>query len=148
MFRSIRLIAAIAAAATLAACSESSPTGVADDAAFAKGSGSTTTSSTASRIEIVLIRPANAVYRSAKGKAKFASKASERELQVEVENVPVGTDLTIALGGTVIGTAKADAFGKARLNLNSTLGQTVPMSVTGQSVTVTSAAGAVVSGSF
>lgn len=144
MIRTIRFVAATLAAVALAACSESSPTGVMADAALASGSSS----ASATRIEIALTRPADAVYRNAKGKAKYATKTGERELQVEVENVPAGTVLTIAVGGTSAGSATADAFGKARLNLNTTLGQTVPMVSAGTTVTVTSAAGPVVSGSF
>ncbi|MBY0488749.1 MAG: hypothetical protein K2R93_02795 [Gemmatimonadaceae bacterium] len=150
MFRSIRRItsiASVAAVATLAACADSSPTGLTNDAAFASGSG-TTSSSTATKIEIALTRPADGVYRNAKGKAKYATSANERELQIEVENVPAGTMLTFTVGGSAAGTATADAFGKARLNLNTKLGQTVPMVSTGTTVRVSSPAGVVVTGSF
>lgn len=151
MMRPDRFALVLVAVAALAACSESTPTSVATDAALARGSGNGTASggsaAATGRVEIVLTRPANAVYRSAKGKAKFTAKAGERELQVEVENVPVGTVLTI-LVGTSSYSATADALGKARLNMNSALGQSVPMAVTGAAVTVTSAAGTVVSGGF
>lgn len=145
MTRTIRTLAAFAAAATLAACSESGPTAIVSEPAFA--SGSSGGGSKKSITEIALTRPANAAYRSAKGKAKFAIKAGERELQVEVENIPAGTVLSIMVGSSSY-SATANALGKARLNVNSTRGQSVPMSVAGAAVTVTSAAGAVVSGSF
>jgi hypothetical protein len=149
-----RTLAAVAAVSLITACSDSSPVGLetSSDATLAKGSGSTvgsTTKSTASKVEIILSRPANAVFASAKGKAKFASKPSERELQIEVENIPAGTAVVFMLDGAAIGTATANTLREARLNLNSTLGQTVPMSVTGKSVTVmTAAGGAIVAGSF
>lgn len=150
MINSLRLLTAAIAVAALAACSDNSPVGVlatVDSAAQAKGSngggiGATTTT-------ITLSAPANAVFRSAKGKAKFAASTNERELQIEVENVPAGTVLNVAIGGVSLGSATADAFGKARISRNSKLGDAVPLSVAGQSVTVTTSAGAVVvSGSF
>lgn len=150
MKTSLRVLTALFAVASLAACSDSSPVGVSattDSAVQAKGSNGGGVS--AATTTIVLSAPANAVFRSAKGKAKFAATANERELQIEVENVPAGTILNVAVGGTSVGSMQADAFGKARLNRNSKLGDTVPMSVAGIAVSVTTATGAVVvSGSF
>ncbi|MCC6245889.1 MAG: hypothetical protein IT353_23860 [Gemmatimonadaceae bacterium] len=150
----LRVISVVATMTALTACSESSPTGVADDAAaLARGSsgGGATASGTAtrSRVEITLTRPANAVFATAKGKAKFSSKTGERELQIEAENIPAGTAVVFTVGGVAVGTGTANALREVRLNLNSTLGQTVPMSVAGQAVTVTTAAGGmIVAGSF
>lgn len=150
MKNSLRILAAVFAVATLAACSDNSPVGVVasiDSAAQAKGSNGGGTAAVTTTI--TLSAPANAAFRSAKGKAKFATKANERELQIEVENVPAGTTLNFSLGGVSLGSAQADAFGKARINRNSKLGDTVPMSVAGMAVSVTTAAGAVVvTGSF
>ena len=149
---SFRTLAAVAAATLLAACSETSPVGVdaSVDAALASGSGSGATStSTATKTEISLSRPANAVFASAKGKAKFATKTGERELQIEVENIPAGTAVVFLFDGATIGTGTATTLGAARLNLNSKLGQMVPMSVTGKSIAVmTAAGGAIVAGNF
>ena len=148
-----RVISVVATMVALTACSESSPTGVADDAAaLARGSsggGAGATSAARTRVEIALTRPANAVFATAKGKAKFSAKTGERELQIEAENIPAGTAVVFSVGGVAVGTGTANALREVRLNLNSTLGQTVPMSVTGQAVTVTTAAGGmIVAGSF
>ncbi len=146
---SIRAVVSIAAVAALAACSDSSPVAVTDpSASLARGSGGGG-AATATKQTITLSPSAGALFASAKGKAKFAAKPGERELQIEVENVPAGTSLIFTVGGVNVGTATADALRQARINLNSTLGNAVPLSVTGASVIVTTAAGgAVVSGSF
>ena len=149
-----RVISVVATMVALTACSESSPTGVANDAAAlargsSGGSSAGATSSTRTRVEIALTRPANAVFATAKGKAKFSAKTGERELQIEAENIPAGTAVVFSVGGVAVGTGTANALREVRLNLNSTLGQTVPMSMTGQAVTVTTAAGGmIVAGSF
>jgi predicted PilT family ATPase len=150
MKNSLRILTAVFAVATLAACSDNSPVGVIaniDSAAQAKGSNGGGVAATTTTI--TLSAPANAAFRSAKGKAKFSVSANEREIQVEVENVPAGTVLNFSVGGVSLGSATADAFGKARINRNSKLGDAVPMSVAGLAVSVTTAGGAtVVTGAF
>lgn len=144
--RTLRTLAAVGSLAALAACNESSPTGIVEtDAALSRGSSG---GSTANRVEIVLTRPAGAVFANAKGKAKFASKTGERELQIEVENIPAGTTLNFFVDGVQVGSATASALREANLNLNSQRGDAVPLTVTGKSVSVRTAAGVVVSGSF
>jgi hypothetical protein len=150
----LRTVAATASLFALAACSESSPVApLSDDAAFASGSGSSTSStsssSTRTRVEIALKAPAGAPFASAKGKARYSAKTGERELQIEAENIPVGTAVTFLYNGAPIGTGTADVLRQVRLNLNSTLGQTVPMVAAGGQVSVVTAAGAViVAGAF
>lgn len=154
MIRStLRFAFALTAAAALSACSDAAPTGaVVDSASFARGSsrgGDNAPSATRQRVEIALTAPSASVLPRANGKAKFSSKPGERELQIEVEDLPVGTAVVFRVGGTQVGTATATALGEARLSLNSTLGQSVPMSVAGQAVTVSTATGGlIVTGSF
>ena len=152
---SLRTVVATASLFVLAACSENSPVAPGtDDAAFAKGSSggsssATSTNSTRTRVEIALRAPAGAPFTSAKGKAKYAAKSSERELQIEAENIPAGTVVTFMYNGAAIGTGTSSALREVRLNLNSTLGQTVPMVAVGGLISVVTSAGAViVSGSF
>lgn len=91
---------------------------------------------------------AGAPFADAKGKARFSAKAGERKLQIETGNIPAGTVATIS-GGSVVGTATATALDAVRLHLNSALGPSVPTSVAGNAVVLTTAAGAViVNGSF
>ena len=153
-----------AALISLAACGDNSLSGV-EDASIARGSGQNAapaatgasgggTSGGGTRggevkTIIALSPPAGAPFASAKGKAKFASQGGERELEIEAENIPTGTVVSFLLDGAVIGTATSDALREVNLNLNSDRGASVPLSVTGKSVRVQTAAGAViVSGSF
>ena len=155
-----RLLAITAALTALAACSESSPSGPIDSpASLARGSDDVgpddnggrggRKSATKTEVRISLRAVAGSPFRAASGKAKFKIDGSERELQIEAEDVRAGTVLQFHVGGTLVGTATANGLGEARLNLNSTLGQSVPMSVTGQSVTVSLTDGTrVLAGSF
>ena len=91
----------------------------------------------------------NAAFAGAKGEAKFENEGGERELEIEVENVPVGTELVFYIGDAEVARATADSVGHARINLNSDRGATVPASVAGKSITVKTPAGVVVvTGSF
>lgn len=111
-------------------------------------SGASSSSSNRVRLEIAL--KGVAPYANAKGKAKWSSKSSERELQIEIENVAAGTSVNFYVGGAQVGTTQvANALREASINLNTTLGQSVPTSVTGQTVEVKTAAGVLVaSGKF
>lgn len=152
-YSGLRFATVLTVVVALTACSDAAPTAaVVDSASLARGSsqgGVDSRNTSRQRVEIALTAPAGSVLPRANGKAKFSSKPGERELQIEVEDMPVGTAVVFMLGSTQLGTATANAFGEARLNLNSTQGQNVPTSVAGQSVTVTTAAGGlIVTGSF
>lgn len=142
--------AGLVALVSLAACAGADTTSPAADNTVALAKGSATASAAGEvKVIIALTAPAGAPFRSAKGKAKFASKGGERELQIEAENIPAGTAVKFLLDGAEIGTGTANALRAVRLNLNSDLGATVPTSVAGKKVSVTTAAGAViVSGGF
>lgn len=145
----LRALTVVTSLVVLAACSEQSPVAPLDSDAVLASGKSGGGSTTSGRVEIALTRPADAPFANAKGKARYSSKSSERELQVEVENVPVGTVITFAYNGVSFGTATANALREARINVNSKLGQTVPMVGAGGLVTASTTAGAViVSGSF
>ncbi|HEX4932361.1 MAG TPA: hypothetical protein VFV33_04225 [Gemmatimonadaceae bacterium] len=138
--------------ATLAACSTEATAPVTPQSVTASSSdnGVSSASSSASRVRVEIALKGSAAYPNAKGKARFSSKPGERELQVEVENVATGTSLNFYVGGAQVGTTQvADALRQARINLNTTLGQSVPTGVAGQSVEVKTTAGVLVaSGSF
>jgi hypothetical protein len=148
-------ITSAAVLVSLAACGDNASTGV-DGAALKSGSSSSSPTTTASggtvsngRVLITLARPAGAPFGTAKGKAKYSNRGGERELEIEAENIPAGTAVEFLLDGAVIGTGTVTSLREVELNLNSDRGATVPASVTGKSVSVRTAAGAViVSGSF
>lgn len=109
--------------------------------AFARGGGTRTR---------ISLSPA-AGFPSATGKATYKVNGSEREFQVEVENIQrlAGKTLGIFVNGKQVGTAKVNSLGQARLNLNTDLGNTVPNIKAGAKVQVKKANGVlVVSGSF
>jgi hypothetical protein len=148
-----RLFGAVALL-SLAACADGSPTGTVDAPALRRGADNVGSQSgggtvSADRMIISLTRPTGAPFGNAKGKAKYSNRGGERELEIEAENIPAGTAVSFVLDGAVIGTGTANTLREVELNLNSDLGATVPSSVAGKTVSVRTAAGAViVSGSF
>ena len=100
---------------------------------------------------IISLRPptADAAFSRANGEAKFENEGGERELEIEVEDIPAGTALVFYVGDVEVARATADSFGNARINLNSDRGGVVPASVAGKTVTVKTPEGVVVvTGSF
>lgn len=98
----------------------------------------------------IVLRAAKA-FPAAKGHATFKAKPEERELQVEVEHIPrlAGKRVAFVVAGKKLGTAKVNAFGKARIERNSQRGQFVPSVSAGTAVRVRTAAGVlIVKGSF
>lgn len=109
--------------------------------AFAKGGGTKT--------RISLTAAAN--FAGAKGKATYKVNGSEREFQVEVENIKklAGKTVGIYVNGRQVGSAVVNALGEARLELNTDRGGSVPNIKAGDQVQVKKAGGAViVSGGF
>ena len=109
--------------------------------AFAKGGGTKT---------IIALAP-GADFSNAKGKAVYKVNGTEREFQVEVENIKklAGKTVKVYVNGTLIGGATVDSLGEARLNRNTELGQSVPFIQTGDVVQVKTNLGKViVSGKF
>jgi predicted PilT family ATPase len=94
---------------------------------------------------------ASADYPAAKGKATYKVDGSEREFQVEVENIKklAGKAVNVFVNGVKVGSATVNSLGAARLNLNTNLGNAVPSIKTGDQVQVKTGAGKViVAGSF
>jgi hypothetical protein len=157
MYRTaLRLTGAITLA-TMAACSDKGPTGVNDTPLLrqnssASGAKDSTKAPKAAEVKTVisLAAPATeAPFAGASGKAKFESKGTQRELEIEVEHLPAGTAVVFVFDGASIGTGTANALGAAELDLNSKHVATVPTAVAGKAVSVTTTAGAViVSGTF
>jgi predicted PilT family ATPase len=98
----------------------------------------------------IVLKAAKA-FPAAKGSAKFKVAAEERELQVEVEHIRrlAGKRIVIFVGGKKLASAKVNRFGAAEIIRNSERGQFVPAVLTGTSVKVRTARGAlIVRGSF
>ena len=116
-------------------------------AALAIGCGSPSAPSSIANTQ--LSPPAtNPAYPGASGSAVHRTVGNQRELEVEVEDVPAGTVLTFFYNDTELGTAVADAQGRARIALNTNDGATVPFRVIGATISVQSEGIVVVSGTF
>jgi predicted PilT family ATPase len=90
-------------------------------------------------------------FPNAKGKAVYKVNGAEREFQVEVENIKklAGKSVGVFVNGVQVGSAKVNALGEARLNLNTNLGNAVPSIKAGDRVQVKTGAGKlIVSGKF
>lgn len=108
-------------------------------AAFAKG------------IETRITLSGSVAWPGAKGQAKYKVDGTQRELQVEVENVLrlAGTRLKVLVNGALVGTMPVSTLGTARLSRNTDLGQAVPQISSGSRVVVRTGADVVVaSGRF
>lgn len=93
----------------------------------------------------IFLTPA-AGFPDVKAKSRFEDRGGERRFRVEVEKAVAltGQTLDIRVNGSSIGTALVDPFGNARLALNSDLGATVPIIISGDTVEVRTALGALV----
>lgn len=89
----------------------------------------------------IILTPAPGI--AAKASAKLKIKAAEQEFEVEAQlsRKLAGTTLGVTVGDQVVGTMTVNALGKAKLNLNSELGQTVPTITTGTLIGVVNANG-------
>ncbi len=92
----------------------------------------------------------SAQYPNAKGTAKYKVNGSEREFQVEIENVRAlaGRSLNVFVNGVKVGSMQVSALGVARLNLNNQLGAVVPAVSPGARVTIKTGTVLVASGRF
>ncbi|MCC6316104.1 MAG: hypothetical protein IT361_00335 [Gemmatimonadaceae bacterium] len=148
----INLIAPLAlfAALILSACADSPVSPLTDDvtAAASKGSDNSGSATSAGRIRVFaqLTAPTSAPYVSARGKAKWDSRNNntKREFEIEAEHLPAGLVVEFYLAGASLGKATTNTFGKAQLNFSTQLGQPVPISVSGATAEVKTAAGVVI----
>jgi len=93
----------------------------------------------------------SSAYPAVNGEAKWASKSGERELEIQIEDAKAlkGKRLTVRIGGRTVGHMRVTTLGRARLVKATESGQSVPASVAGKAVRITTAGGALVaSGRF
>lgn len=110
--RMLTTLSVLALAAGAAACSDSM------GPRAQRASGGTIQASSTARLELTTT--------FTNGKARFRSRDNQQELQIEVEDLRPGTMVTFAVDGIVVGSVAADAFGSARINLNTALGDVFP----------------------
>ena len=144
----LRTLSVLAALTSLAACGETSPVGPSSTAASFSKNGASSSSKggnvTETKLEVHL--KADAAFPVVSADAKFESKGTERQLEIEVEHLAPGTVVTFRLGGVVIGTATANSFGDAELSLRNAA---APATVARLAVLVTDAGSATIAtGSF
>lgn len=149
-FRHAALLLIATGALTACSADSTGPSTPQAIAASSSDNGASSASSSSSRVRLEIALKGVSPFANAKGKAKWSAKPGERELQVEIENVAAGTSVNFFVGGVQVGTTQVtNALRAASINLNTTLGQSVPTSVTGQSVEVKTSAGVLVaSGKF
>ena len=85
------------------------------------------------------------------GEAKWKSKGGERELEIQIQDATklAGKRLSVRIGGKLVGHMKVSALGRARLVKSTQAGQSVPASVAGKAVKISTAGGSLVaSGRF
>ena len=72
------------------------------------------------------------------GKAKYEELKgnSRRKFSFELEKGTPGASVLVTVGVTTLGTASVNAFGRAKFELDTRLGQSVPQMATGTVVTV------------
>jgi hypothetical protein len=93
----------------------------------------------------------SSTFSAVNGEAKWKAKGGERELEIQIEDAKAlsGKRLTVRIGGRLVGHMKVSALGRARLVKSTEAGQSVPTSVTGKAVRVTTGGGTpVASGRF
>lgn len=93
----------------------------------------------------------SSAFPAANGKAKYKKDGTNREFQVEVEDINRlrGQRVNVFVNGNKIGSPLVNRFGEARLNRDTQLGQSVPNIVSGSRVTVKTQGGTLIaSGSF
>lgn len=110
--------------------------------------GTVPASAQSNRVKIRLAGPAVTGVRP-QGSAEFRTEPRRQKFEVEVNRVNLanGTTLTVNVNGVAIGTITLVA-GAGQLELESEHRQTVPAIKTGDVVSITSANGTVLSGTF
>ena len=93
----------------------------------------------------------SSAFPSVNGEAKWKSKGGERELEIQIQDATklAGKRLSVRIGGKLVGHMKVSALGRARLVKSTQAGQSVPASVAGKAVKISTAGGSLVaSGRF
>lgn len=156
--RTLRAVVALLVSASAAvACSRDATAPIAPvasnssslDSSAAGGTGYYGTARSAARIRLIatLAPSAGGSFGRASGKAKWGSRNnnSQRELEMEVEDVAAGTQVQFFVSGVRYGsTVTVDALGNARIELSTQLGQRVPTAAAGATAEVRTTGGSVV----
>ena len=84
------------------------------------------------------------------GIAEYEVHSSRTELEVEIRqvNLAAGTQLSVIVDGTAVGTITLQSGGEGQLRLRSDNGDTVPVIVVGSTITVNNGGTAILSGTF
>jgi hypothetical protein len=85
-------------------------------------------------------------FSTVNGEAKWKAKEGERELEVQIEDAKklTGKKLTVRIGGKVVGHMRVNPLGRARLDKSTQAGQSVPTSVSGKRVKISTQGGSLV----
>lgn len=149
------LTAAVAAAAAVA-CSGDAVAPTSSSAANSSSLGSSDSaradsgsSRSSARIRLItrLAPLSGGAFARASGKAKWDSRNNntKRELEIEVEDVPALTRVQFFVDGVRYGgTVTTDAYGEARVELSTQLGQTVPAVAAGATAEVRTTDGVII----
>ena len=90
----------------------------------------------------------NPAFPDAGGTAVHTAAGTDRAIEVEVHGVPPGTALAFFYNGTHFAAATANSLGRARIQLRTADGDSVPFSVQSAVIRVESEGVLVVSGTF
>ncbi len=74
---------------------------------------------------------ANMSAGATKGKAKYEQRGNRRKFSYELQNGAPGTVISVWRAGAVLGTFTVDAFGRGKFELDTGLGQGVPVMTAG-----------------
>ena len=117
-------------------------------AALASGCDFSPTAPTSTASTVLRPPTTDPAFPAASGNANYRRSGDQRELHVEVEDVPEGTELDFLYNGTSFASATVNAEGRARIDLDTDDGDTVPAVVIGVTISVESGGVVVVSGRF
>ena len=109
------------------------------------------TAATASRINRQIALKPSVAFPTATGNAQFQTEPGQRELQIEVEHLAklAGQQVTFYANGAKFGVGKVSPLGKAQIDRNTELGQSVPLIVHGSTVAARTSTGVLIaSGTF
>lgn len=146
---------ALLTSVTITACADSATAPI--DPALSRSSGDATAARGSSssrariRLETRLSPVAGGSFARASGKAKWDSRNNntQREYEMEVEDVRPGTEVEFYLNDVKVGsTVTVDALGNARVELSTQLGHAVPLAAAGLRAEVRAGGVVVVTGVF
>jgi hypothetical protein len=81
-----------------------------------------------------------------KGKAKYEQRGARRKFSYELQDGVPGTAISVRHAGNVVGNFTVDAFGRGKFELDTDLGEAVPVMATGQVIEAWNGGGFLMSG--